>query len=244
MTGPLVVDLCTGRGGWAKSFLKAGCRVVGVDVEPQDDYPDGAAFIQADVRTLRAHELRLGETPFAVIGSPPCQPFSSMRPDRVEPPAPIGYELMVSVLRLVGELRPTFWGVENVAGALKWWEPTLGKPDLRDRPYYIWGNLPRAFRAQGPYPSKFEHRDPGRRSEIPAKLADELGRCLRDEWVLAHVRQAEVPSVPAGTKPTPAAGRQAADFPPAPSRGFPADVVQAEVELQPPSGSAQQEAMA
>lgn len=181
---PFAVDLCCGRGGWTAGLVAEGWRVLGVDVCPQPAYPVGphAAFVQADVRSLRAHELRCDTAPVLVVGSPPCQGFSTARAQNQSPPAVEAWELVAGVLRLVAELRPARWAIENVRGAWRWWEPLLGPPDLRDLPYYVWGNLPPAVRPQGPYPSKLRYRDVGVRSEVPAALAREVGRAAYDEW--------------------------------------------------------------
>lgn len=178
---PLAVDLFCGRGGWTVGLAAHGYEVVGVDLLPQPAYPTSCtcSFVQADLRTLRAHELHLPRRPHLVVASPPCQGFSTIRPDRQSPPPVQSFELVAHALRLIAELRPTFWAVENVRGAWKWWAPLLGDPDIRANPYYLWGNLPTAFRPAGKYPSKLRYRDAGRRSVIPAALAAGLAAsCL------------------------------------------------------------------
>lgn len=71
MTGrPLLLDLFCGAGGAARGYARAGFFVVGVDVEPQPNYP--YTFHQMDALfVLRSHRA-LGD--FAAIhASPPCQ---------------------------------------------------------------------------------------------------------------------------------------------------------------------------
>lgn len=177
---PLAVDLCCGRGGWTRGLAAAGFQVVGVDLLPQDAYPVGGrvSFVQADIRTLRAHELRLDRRVQLVVASPPCQGFSTMRAGSQEPPRAEAYELVAHALRLIVELRPVWWAVENVRGAWKWWAPLLGDPDRKAGPYYLWGHLPDRFRPPGRYPSKLRYRDPGRRSEIPGALSGALASAV------------------------------------------------------------------
>lgn len=188
---PLAVDLFCGRGGWTAGLAGVGFEVVGVDLLPQDAYPTGPSthFVQADMRTLRAHELRLARRPLVVVASPPCQGFSTMRAANQEPPRPEAYELVAHALRLIAELRPVWWAVENVRGAWKWWAPLLGDPDHKSGAYYLWGHLPPAFRPPGRYPSKLRYRDPGRRSEIPASLARHLALTVLDAAGIPHDHQ-------------------------------------------------------
>ena len=67
---PRVLDLFTGVGGARVGYEKAGFEVIGVDIEPQPDYPGPSRFIQADV--LEA--TRFTFQGFDLIhASPPCQ---------------------------------------------------------------------------------------------------------------------------------------------------------------------------
>jgi DNA (cytosine-5)-methyltransferase 1 len=63
---PRLLDLFCGAGGAAVGYHGAGFEVVGVDIEPQPNYP--FEFIQADAMTFVA-EGRID----AIHASPPCQ---------------------------------------------------------------------------------------------------------------------------------------------------------------------------
>lgn len=140
---PLAVDLFCGRGGWTKGLLAAGFRVVGLDVDPQPAYPQEAEFRQADIRDVNGAEFQGAAV---VSASPPCTGFSSINflnaNRRVSRPRPQDFELVAHALRLIGEIGPRFWAMENVAGAVSWFEPMLGLPRLRAKPYYLWGHFP------------------------------------------------------------------------------------------------------
>lgn len=124
MSKPRLLDLFCGAGGAAMGYSRAGFEVVGVDINPQPDYP--FEFHQAD-----ALEYLEGVTMGfdAIHASPPCQPFtraghlmraqggSTDEPDLVEPTR--------RLLRLVSDRHallaksgsPIPWVIENVEGA-------------------------------------------------------------------------------------------------------------------------------
>jgi DNA (cytosine-5)-methyltransferase 1 len=73
MSRPLILDLFCCAGGAAVGYHRAGFDVVGIDIEPQPDYP--FEFHQGNALTLGRDLLASGR--FAAIhASPPCQTHS------------------------------------------------------------------------------------------------------------------------------------------------------------------------
>lgn len=70
---PRLLDLFCGAGGAGMGYHRAGFDVVGVDIEPQPDYP--FEFHQADALVFLTEHA--GEFD-ALHGSPPCQAFTPL----------------------------------------------------------------------------------------------------------------------------------------------------------------------
>jgi DNA (cytosine-5)-methyltransferase 1 len=73
MSRPRLLDLFSGAGGAAVGYARAGFEVVGVDIEPQPNYP--YEFHQGDALDFVAEHWR----EFDVIhASPPCQSYLNL----------------------------------------------------------------------------------------------------------------------------------------------------------------------
>ena len=99
-----LLDLFCGAGGAAMGYHRAGFdEIVGVDMEPQPNYP--FRFIQADALQppvdLDAFDL--------IHASPPCQAYSVITPDQESHP-----DLVATIQDL---LNPFPYVIENVLGA-------------------------------------------------------------------------------------------------------------------------------
>jgi len=127
-----VIDLFCGAGGFARGFEIAGFEVVlGLDnLEPvartfKRNFPKASVIVE-DIKTVRSEDLlkELGEVPDVIIGGPPCEPFTRTNPRREPEPLdrlykdPIG-RLVLHFIRIVGDLRPRAFVMENVPGILE-----------------------------------------------------------------------------------------------------------------------------
>ena len=103
-----VLDLFCNAGGAGMGYARAGFDVVGVDLEPQKNYP--FAFIQHDALTL---DPRFLATFDAIHASPPCQGYTSMR----HAPGAKGAPRLIGETRAMLERAGLPWIIENVEEA-------------------------------------------------------------------------------------------------------------------------------
>jgi hypothetical protein len=103
MGDPVLIDLFCGAGGAAEGYRRAGFRVVGVDINPQPNYP--FEFHQADAMTYPLAGFDV------VHASPPCQAYSTSTSDKSRHP-----DLVAAVRSLlIATAGP--YVIENVPGA-------------------------------------------------------------------------------------------------------------------------------
>lgn len=131
----LVIDLFSGGGGFARGFELAGFKVVAA----VDNYPPAAKtykvnfphayMIADDIKEVNGEEilslagLMPGEVD-VVIASPPCEPFTGANPRRRSDPLERIYDdpagqLYLHAIRLIGEVKPKLFVIENVPGILE-----------------------------------------------------------------------------------------------------------------------------
>jgi DNA (cytosine-5)-methyltransferase 1 len=121
-----VLDLFCGCGGLSYGFEQTGLFAVtgGIDLLPdridtfRNNHPY-AATIRADIRAVSRRELEaLSFEPDVIVGGPPCQGFSSIRPFRTLSEGDPRNSLVEEYLLAVAEIRPKWFVFENVVGLL------------------------------------------------------------------------------------------------------------------------------
>jgi DNA (cytosine-5)-methyltransferase 1 len=113
---PRLFDLFCGAGGCSVGYHRAGFEVVGIDIEPQPNYP--FEFIKADAMQVlediagKAEPWRGAPYPAAIHVSPPCQDHMHGGLPNVH-----GTGWMLAAAREQLELIGVPWVIENVPGA-------------------------------------------------------------------------------------------------------------------------------
>lgn len=100
------MDLCAGSGAWSEPYRRAGYPVVRVTLPKKD------------VRTF-VHPGRV----WGVLCAPPCTEFSPAK--RGPRDFIAGMSCVNACLRIVHQVRPQWWALENPVGQLSTW---LGTP--------------------------------------------------------------------------------------------------------------------
>jgi len=125
MRAPRAVDIFAGVGGMSLGFEMAGFQVVAavdnnpINVQAYSNNFGNTHCFEADISELTAADLR-DEADFddevdVLFGGPPCQGFSVIGKRRSEDPR---NELLIHFARLLKELNPKYFVVENVGGLL------------------------------------------------------------------------------------------------------------------------------
>lgn len=109
-----VLDLFCGAGGAAVGYSRAGYEVVGVDIEPQPNFP--FTFIQADALEP---PVRLSDFDL-VHASPPCQGYTTMNNRRwADGTMKRNHVHLIDATRKMLQSAGVPYVIENVAGAVR-----------------------------------------------------------------------------------------------------------------------------
>ena len=192
----VVFDGCAGFGGASESFLQANDEVMRVDNNPALD-GSVANLVISEVDAPTAQEWMYehsGKIDLMIFG-PPCLEFSqaysapSVR-QRREGIIPFpDLSLLERCVRMIEKHKPRFWVIENVVGAIRYFQPYLGKPSQIVGPFVLWGNFPMIHTDLSGF-SKYEH-DPGPtnplRANHRAKWPMSLSAGLREAIIEGHL---------------------------------------------------------
>jgi DNA (cytosine-5)-methyltransferase 1 len=130
--GLRVLDLFCGAGGFSHGFSSiVPGTYLAIDKDPfalstyRLNHP-GATVLRGDISTLHSSKVErlLGGTPDVILASPPCEEYSLANPDSARPASERVYgsgtaSLLLDAIRLIGDLAPSVFIIENVAALLK-----------------------------------------------------------------------------------------------------------------------------
>lgn len=160
-----MLDLFAGIGGASAAMQARGWEVVTVDVEPAF-----GCSVTADVSGWSYN----GPPVDLVWASPPCTEFSRDHLPwmRGKYPAP-SLDLARAAVRIIGEVQPVWWAVENVRGACRHLTPLFGHRLTQIGQAFLWGTFPRP---QGrvvvePHKQRLPSRRRAERSAIPFEIS-------------------------------------------------------------------------
>ena len=177
-----MLDLCSGLGGASQAMKKRGWQVITIDINPNFK-PD----IVADLRQFHY----TGPRPDLIWCSPPCDEFAKFAMwcwyDTSKLPEP-DMSLVLACQRIIDEIQPRFWVIENVAGAVSFFNPILGKPAKILRPYYFWGYFPNFGqpRGWGIKTKNLSSSAKAKRAEIPMQLSLAIAIAIENQLELPY----------------------------------------------------------
>ena len=156
-----MLDLFSGLGGASSAMRRRKWDTLRVDIDSR---------FRPDICADLASWSYEGPPVDLLWASPPCVEYS--RED--QPWARQGIvpdnTLIRATHRLILEIQPRYWIIENVRGAQRWW----GKACWHSGPIYLWGYFP-SFRCHVPYwKEHLSGKDREKRAKIPYMLSREI----------------------------------------------------------------------
>jgi len=116
---PTAIDLFSGAGGLSLGFEQAGFDIAAaVEIDPvhaavhKYNFPK-CNTICKDITELSAEDLYSSTDIDVIVGGPPCQGFSLIGKRDIDDPR---NDLVFQFMRMVREIRPKYFVMENVAG--------------------------------------------------------------------------------------------------------------------------------
>ena len=170
----LMLDLCAGLCGASQAMLVRGWDVLTLDNDPRF-----GCSVTADLRTWHYD----GPRPDLLWISPPCVEFAreSMPWSRTGK-AP-DMSIVQAARRLIDEIQPRYWAVENVRGAVRFFAPLFGQPRLIVGPFFLWGNFPPldGLRVKMKAKESYSSTQRAERAKVPAALSEALAIAIEQQ---------------------------------------------------------------
>ena len=125
------IDLFSGAGGFSTGFVQEGFHdLLAIELDEEAsltyrmNFPD-SYVIHENIRDIHSLDIlpKLDTTPSVIIASPPCEPFTSANTARQKKSFDRFYvdskgDLTFHAIRIIGDLEPDFFVIENVVPIL------------------------------------------------------------------------------------------------------------------------------
>jgi len=148
-----MLDLFSGLGGASEAFIRDPSWSV-LRIENNPLLAGVPNTVMDDVKRLAKEiptSFTWGTQKIDLIwASPPCAAFSGgYNSPKSIASREIGLDnykpdmsLMLAALEIVEKVKPKYFVIENVVGAVRYFEEYLGMPSLQIGPYVLWGSFP------------------------------------------------------------------------------------------------------
>lgn len=190
-----MLDVCSGLGGASQPMYDHGWEVLRLENNPLlKDVPNTA---MVDIMELPFENLECPGPIDLIWCSPPCREFSTgyasprskaTRAGEIYEP---NMDLLYKCIEIIEHLKPRYWVIENVRGAIKFFKPKLGEPRQILGSFVLWGNfplidLPRSFKHSKAMNDKTSSH-PLRsnwKALVPYPLADSLRTAIENQQTI------------------------------------------------------------
>ena len=173
-----MLDLFSGLGGASAAMVDRGWDVITVDIEPSF-----RCTHTADLLTWTYD----GPSVDLVWASPPCTEFSRdylpwLR-GKYPPPS---LDLASSALRIIRDVCPIWWVVENVRGSVRHLTPLFGREPTQVGQCFLWGDFePLGNVKVSARKERLPSRRRAERSKVPPEISLAVAvACERSVWTL------------------------------------------------------------
>jgi len=154
-----IIDLCSGLGGASEAFIQAGDEVLRIENNILLMTVPGTEMMT--VQQFRDFLIQLVDSGHQlpevdlIWASPPCLAFSNAydapqskaRRDGADYQPDLG--ILKTCMEIIDILQPRYYVIENVAGAIKWFEEDLGPVNQKVGSFFLWGNHPHIIMPEG-----------------------------------------------------------------------------------------------
>lgn len=159
-----MLDLFSGLGGASAAMRDRDWDVITVDADPSFN-----CTYTADLSSW-SYE---GPPVDLVWASPPCTEFTrDFLPWLRGKYPPPSLDLVRASLRIIGEVKPIWWVLENVRGSVRWITPLVGRETTQVGQAFLWGDFPDLgrVRVKG-HKERLSSKQRAKRSAIPYPIS-------------------------------------------------------------------------